>query len=110
MKKKNPPPRFSDEQQPPLPPPPPPLAPSSHGTELSLAPHLPSGQGTGLSGGGGLDRTLFPIPLAPRAVEGARSLRHRGYTRRVSHAPSPPGEGRRGSEYMVPHALRQLAS
>lgn len=55
---------------------------------------LPSEQGRGLSGSGGAagaDRMLFPISLAARAAEDARSLRHRGDTRSVSHAPSPPG-------------------
>lgn len=52
---------------------------------------LPSEQGRGLSGGAGADRMLFPISAAPRAVDGARSLRHRGYTRSVNHAPSPLG-------------------
>lgn len=70
------------------------FAPGSRGIEFSIAPEtpdLPSGQGRGLSGGTGVDRTLFPISLAPRAVKDARSLWHRGNTRRVSHAPSPRG-------------------
>lgn len=58
----------------------------------SKKPDLPSGLGTGLSGGAGVDRMLLPIALSPWAVEDARSLRHRGYTQQVSHAPTPLGE------------------
>ena len=80
--------------------------PSSCGVEFCVAPEkpdLPSGQGRVLSGGAGVDRTLFPISLAPRAADNARSLRHRGYTRTVSHEPSPPGGEWPSLRYMVPH-------
>lgn len=73
-------------------------------------PDLPSELGRGLSGGAGVDRMLFPIFLSPRAVEAARSQRHRGSTRGVSHALSPLGGEWPSLEYILHHIFRPLAS